>query len=63
MDQGITPHESLNNESPNDVYGGRKEAILKQRKEKKQLTLERRKKYNLNTKNEDPNHHEFENSD
>jgi len=49
-----TPHESLDNVSPNDVYAGRKEAILQRRKEKKRLTLERRKQYNLNTKNERP---------
>lgn len=42
-----TPHEALDNVSPNDVYAGRKEEILRKRKEKKRLTLERRKKYNL----------------
>ena len=42
-----TPHEALNNVSPNDVYAGRKEAILQKRKEKKQLTMQRRKQYNL----------------
>jgi transposase InsO family protein/transposase-like protein len=47
-----TPHESLANVSPNDVYAGRKEEILKRRAEKKRLTLERRKQYNLNR---DPN--------
>jgi hypothetical protein len=41
-----TPHESLNNVSPNDAYAGRKEDILQKRKKKKQLTLERRKNYN-----------------
>lgn len=46
-----TPHEGLDNVSPNDVYAGRKEEILKKRQEKKQLTLERRKKYNLEGKN------------
>jgi len=46
-----TPHESLDNVSPNDVYSGRKEEILKKRLEKKQLTLERRKKYNLEGRN------------
>lgn len=55
-----TPHESLGNVSPNDVYAGRKEEILKRRREKKQLTLERRKKYNLEGKNinqnNDPSH-------
>lgn len=49
-----TPHESLENVSPNDVYAGRKEEILKRRQEKKRLTLERRKRYNLN-QNHDPN--------
>jgi len=43
-----TPHESLQNVSPNDVYVGRKEVILEKRREKKRLTLERRKQYNLN---------------
>ena len=42
-----TPHEALKNVSPNDVYAGRKEAILKARQEKKRLTMERRKRYNL----------------
>ena len=42
-----TPHESLDNVSPNDVYAGRKEAILKARQGKKRLTMERRKRYNL----------------
>lgn len=46
-----TPHESLDNVSPNDVYAGRKEEILLRRKEKKRLTLERRKKYNLEGRN------------
>ena len=41
------PHESLGNVSPNDVYAGRKEEILQKRAEKKRLTLERRKMYNL----------------
>jgi len=48
-----TPHEALKNVSPNDVYAGRKEEILKRRQEKKRLTLERRKRYNLN-QNTDP---------
>jgi hypothetical protein len=42
-----TPHESLSNVSPNDVYAGRKEVILQKRKEKKRFTMERRKQYNL----------------
>jgi hypothetical protein len=52
-----TPHESLDNVSPNDVYAGRKEVILQRREEKKRLTLERRKQYNLNTKNKGPDQH------
>jgi len=55
-----TPHESLENVSPNDVYAGRKEEILKRRREKKQLTLERRKQYNLN-QNHDPNRNQSAN--
>jgi len=46
-----TPHESLKNVSPNDVYAGNKEVILQKRKEKKQLTLKRRRLYNLYGKN------------
>jgi len=42
-----TPHEALRNVSPNDVYAGIKEAILRKRKEKKQLTMQRRKQYIL----------------
>lgn len=42
-----TPHEVLGNVSPNDVYAGRRDEILKRRAEKKRLTLERRKNYNL----------------
>ena len=42
-----TPHEALKNVSPNDVYQGRREEILKQRQEKKQWTLARRKIMNL----------------
>ncbi len=41
-----TPHKSLNNVNPDDVYAGRKEKILQKRREKKQLTLEARKRYN-----------------
>jgi len=47
----ITPHESLANVSPGDVYAGRKEVILQKRKEVKRLTLERRKRYNLEGRN------------
>lgn len=50
-----TPHEALKNVSPNDVYAGRQEEILKKRKEKKILTMERRKQYNLRSANNDPN--------
>jgi RNA-directed DNA polymerase len=57
-----TPHESLNNVSPNDVYEGRKEAILQQRREKKRLTLERRKQYKLNPNNKNPDRHQIANS-
>ena len=46
-----TPHEALDNVSPNDVYAGRGGEIVQRRKEKKRLTLERRKKYNLEGKN------------
>jgi transposase InsO family protein len=52
-----TPHESLDNVSPDDVYAGRKEEVLEKRREKKRLTLEKRKQYNLSrsaTPNNDP---------
>ena len=42
-----TPHESLKNVSPNDVYAGRQEAVLAARLEKKRKTLARRKAINL----------------
>lgn len=60
-----TPHESLNNVSPNDVYAGRKEVILQRRKEKKHLTMQRRKQYNLygnNTNNDDSDQYQSANS-
>ncbi len=44
-----TPHESLENAIPNDVYAGRKDVVLAKRREKKRLTLGRRKQYNLLT--------------
>jgi hypothetical protein len=44
---GLLPHTALSNVSPRDVYAGRKEEILQKRAEKKKLTLERRKRYNL----------------
>ena len=43
-----TPHEAHSNVSPQDVYAGRKEEILIKRREKKRLTIEHRRKYNLN---------------
>ncbi len=46
-----TLHESLNNVCPDDVYAGRKEEILQKRLEKKRLTLQWRKKYNLEKRN------------
>jgi len=39
-----TARETLHNVSPNDMYAGRKEAILELRLEKKRLTLERRRR-------------------
>jgi len=42
-----TPHTALDNVSPEDVYVGRKEEILRRRTEKKRLTLARRKAYNM----------------
>jgi len=40
-----TPREALKNVSPNDVYGGRREAILTRRAEVTRLALERWKHY------------------
>jgi putative transposase len=40
-------HEGIGNVTPADVYYGRREEILKRRKEQKQQTLERRFRYNL----------------
>ena len=42
-----TPHEALKNVSPNDVYAGKKEEVLRARAEKKARTLARRKAINL----------------
>lgn len=56
-----TPHESLDNVSPNDVYAGRKEVILKKRQQKKELTLKRRKKYNLEGNNNSSDQHQTAN--
>lgn len=50
-----TPHEALNTVSPDDVYAGRKETILRRREEKRRLTLQRRKQYNLRSINNSPN--------
>ncbi len=40
-------HEGIGNVPPADVYYGRREEILKRRKEQKQTTLDRRFQYNL----------------
>ena len=40
-------HEALGNVTPDDVYFGQKEEILKKRRELKQQTLTRRKAINL----------------
>jgi hypothetical protein len=39
-------HEGIGNVTPADVYFGRREVILKRRKEQKQATLDRRFQYN-----------------
>jgi putative transposase len=57
-----TPQESPDNVSPNDVYAGRKEVILRRRKEKKRLALERRKQSNLKHNNQSPDRHQIANS-
>lgn len=42
-----TPHESLKNVSPNAVYAGKQEEVLKMRAAKKRLTMFRRRKRTL----------------
>lgn len=42
-DYSLSPHKSLKNVSPKDVYEGRQGEILERREKKKQLTLERRR--------------------
>lgn len=49
-----TPHESLKNVTPNDVYAGRQKEVLARRAEKKRLTIERRRLYNLGIIKDDP---------
>jgi putative transposase len=39
-------HEALGNVTPNDVYFGRKEAILKKRQKLKEQMIQNRRKYN-----------------
>ncbi len=56
VDKAVTsyaamPHIALDNVSPRDVYTGRREAILHKRADKKRLTLERRKLYNMRGEN------------
>ena len=47
MRHARTPHTALKNVSPIDVYMGRWEDILQRRAEKKLLTLERQKMYDI----------------
>lgn len=56
VDEAVTsyaamPHTALDNVSPRDVYAGKRAAILQQRADKKRLTLERRKLYNMRGEN------------
>jgi putative transposase len=43
-------HESLGNVSPDDVFYGRREKIIKERKEKQRMTFMKRKNYNNSPK-------------
>ena len=43
-------HESLGNVSPDDVFYGRREKIIKERKEKQRMTFMKRKNYNNSSK-------------
>jgi hypothetical protein len=58
-----TPHESLDNVSPTEVYAGRKEATLQRTKERKLLILEPKQQYNLIMKNKGPDQQQVANSD
>ena len=46
LEHNVTPHGALKNVSPDDVYAGRQDEILKRRAEKKRLTMQRRRKRN-----------------
>ena len=44
-------HEALGNVTPDDVYFGRREAILNQRNKQKEITLEHRRVHNAMLRN------------
>jgi len=46
-DYNDTPHEALNNVSPNDVYAGRKDEVLERRAKIRLETMARRYAYNM----------------